>query len=1009
MSSAFRFHPASARSGRLIRRPRLTTALRDRFDHRVTVVAAPAGAGKSTALALAIESNRLDPYGEDIWLGVDTRDNEAQHFLLGLYHSLGMDGGESTKLDLQAIADEIWHRAPHEVALIIDDVHLLGSDDVVALLNRLLVIMPTNGHLILVGRSIPNISLARLRAHGEVLSLDAEDLAFDDSEVHRLAKMHPESDVAVAELPRHAALADVRLSLGSQAQIDFLWEEVLQPLDEARVTALANLSTLLEFDEAIALAVSGGEYTADQLVFGLPLVAQTESGAFRLHSLLAEALISMAPAHSVVDATASVADLEVQRGNIAYAVELRSLAADIPGAIELARRLVAMPLLRRSYAELLTVRRILNEHCPELALTALFEFQYQAAQHHAGANATKDVASLLATASLAKEQGDTYVESVALFRSFAAAEMAVIDAGEELVERLTVLAQTDAAAVAFLRHVHFVRALRSGHYDAAVQLIADAEQADSIIDRLYSADRWLDIGYPEKVHAGLTQDGLRDLQVGGEVLVGFAMWLRGEGSPETALEFVAAMMPTVLAQRVVLNSVAMLGSSVMFAVTAGNFSSATRFLALGDDLVRTGAELKTRQYLLTGRAALVAVERSDVEAGEILGESFEQVPFGLWPSRHHLAALGLIYMTRPETREVLDAGSFGHALTVGIRAAQALVEMRATGSVVLAAELPWDQVHLLRAQVLPHHLCELALGALQDQRAAANDLLSELPEMALLLRRVISTATDAVRHTAERRLERLPVAPQSKLRIETFGGLRLIRDGEVIADDVWVRRSRVRQLLAILVEHGTIDRTAVLTMLWPDLGERQASSNLSTNLSHLHRILEPNRPTGSAPYYVRLADGQLILHPQTAIDAHEFEAAIHAAIEHDRAGATATALEEYVTILDLYCGSFLSGYDVSADEANRIRYASLALGGYCRVGELIAARGEPEEALQWATKAIRLNDLSERAGRLFAQCLSAMQDRAAAAVSLDGLVERLAETGLTPESETVALRERLAG
>jgi ATP/maltotriose-dependent transcriptional regulator MalT len=56
-----RFQPLALRADRRIDRPRLTELLSARFERRLTLVTAAAGYGKSTALAQAVASNRLDP------------------------------------------------------------------------------------------------------------------------------------------------------------------------------------------------------------------------------------------------------------------------------------------------------------------------------------------------------------------------------------------------------------------------------------------------------------------------------------------------------------------------------------------------------------------------------------------------------------------------------------------------------------------------------------------------------------------------------------------------------------------------------------------------------------------------------------------------------------------------------------------------------------------------------------------------------------------------------------
>jgi predicted ABC-type transport system involved in lysophospholipase L1 biosynthesis ATPase subunit len=96
----FRFEPIRTHEGRVLLRPRLTTLLTGRFDKRVTTIIGAAGAGKSTALALAIENKRL---------GVDIRANDP---------------------DIEGrVNDAVRALAPLDVAIHLDDAHLITSPE----------------------------------------------------------------------------------------------------------------------------------------------------------------------------------------------------------------------------------------------------------------------------------------------------------------------------------------------------------------------------------------------------------------------------------------------------------------------------------------------------------------------------------------------------------------------------------------------------------------------------------------------------------------------------------------------------------------------------------------------------------------------------------------------------------------------------------------------------------------------------------------------------------------
>jgi len=243
--------------------------------------------------------------------------------------------------------------------------------------------------------------------------------------------------------------------------------------------------------------------------------------------------------------------------------------------------------------------------------------------------------------------------------------------------------------------------------------------------------------------------------------------------------------------------------------------------------------------------------------------------------------------------------------------------------------------------------------------------------------------------------------------VTVLGSIALSRSGRDVADPDWTRRARVRELLGLLVEQRRISRQRAATLLWPELDDERAASNLRVTLTYLQRVLEPDRDRHSAPFFVRLDGTHLVLAPEVEVDAERFEADLAAAAEHDRGGAPQTALQCYRRALTGYSGDYMADVDSEWPDATRTRLRFLAVNAMCRVGELVLARGEPEEAGSWALRARRLAPLNERAERLFVTCLAGTGDRAGAAFALRALIAALAAEGLPMERETAALAKRL--
>ena len=86
--------------------------------------------------------------------------------------------------------------------------------------------------------------------------------------------------------------------------------------------------------------------------------------------------------------------------------------------------------------------------------------------------------------------------------------------------------------------------------------------------------------------------------------------------------------------------------------------------------------------------------------------------------------------------------------------------------------------------------------------------------------------------------------------------MRLTRDG-VPVDAPELRRARVRQLLGALAVRPVLTRHQAIELLWPGLAPAKAARNMRVTLTHLRRLLEPDRSGGDASYHLR-TDGDTI-------------------------------------------------------------------------------------------------------------------------------------------------------
>ena len=182
---------------RQVSRPRLL-ALCAGAPRKLTVVRAPAGWGKSTLLAewhaAEAESRRF------AWLTLDRGDNDPVRFWTYLIEALRTqhpDAGatslptlEAPRVDivedvLPALGDELA-TSEHGIVLVLDDYHLITNPQIQESVAAFVDHLPRVLELAIATRSTPALPLARLRARGQLVEIDAADLSFSVEDAESL-------------------------------------------------------------------------------------------------------------------------------------------------------------------------------------------------------------------------------------------------------------------------------------------------------------------------------------------------------------------------------------------------------------------------------------------------------------------------------------------------------------------------------------------------------------------------------------------------------------------------------------------------------------------------------------------------------------------------------------------------------------------------------------------------------------------------------------------------------
>ena len=309
-------------------RSELVARLEAGIAQRLTVVAAPAGFGKSTAVAAWAARTRL----QVAWLSLDEDDATPLRFLayvIAALQQVDPHVGEATLRALHAtpppapiaVATALLNElaaSDDPIALVLDDYHLVDVEGMHELTAFLVEHAPPRLRLVLTTRTEPRLPIARMRARGEVHELQAEALRFDEQEAAAFLSgtmgltMAPE-DVRELEARTEGWVAGLQLAAlslrdredvagfvrsfagGHRHVVDYLAHEVLERQPKRVRGFLIAVSVLDRLSAPLCDALTGANDGAERLtelerahLLLVPL--DDERRWFRFHALLLDAL-----------------------------------------------------------------------------------------------------------------------------------------------------------------------------------------------------------------------------------------------------------------------------------------------------------------------------------------------------------------------------------------------------------------------------------------------------------------------------------------------------------------------------------------------------------------------------------------------------------------------------------------------------------------------------------------------------------------------------------------------
>jgi ATP/maltotriose-dependent transcriptional regulator MalT len=330
-----------------IQRPFLPdeTLSRDRlFDwldaharHRLIYVTAEAGFGKTTLVADYLRRSKLRAF----WYRLDEEDTDGLVFLRYLVAACqAVDARLLTRpaalLDesllepahqsavLETLLSEIEALGEIPTALVLDDFHMVESVPAIGqVLERIIDRCPAGLQVIVASRRTPGLSVAGLRARGELAELGRDEIRFDEAETERLFRdsyhhalepdvlhdlqLRTEGWAASLQLVKTAvdgrSPGQVRIFVdalsGAEGDLyDYLAEEVVGDLEPTLRDFLVRTAILEDIEPETAAIASGvsparaRRLLSDALQVGLMSRSGDQRSTWRAHPLVREFLLT---------------------------------------------------------------------------------------------------------------------------------------------------------------------------------------------------------------------------------------------------------------------------------------------------------------------------------------------------------------------------------------------------------------------------------------------------------------------------------------------------------------------------------------------------------------------------------------------------------------------------------------------------------------------------------------------------------------------------------------------
>jgi ATP/maltotriose-dependent transcriptional regulator MalT/DNA-binding SARP family transcriptional activator len=1042
----------------LLQRQRLLERLEGAGRHRLTLVHAAAGYGKTTLLAQHADFLRAS--GRRMaWLTLQRGDEDPLVLFGDLVRALRHDDAEFgsrllTSLDhgrrlerrlaqlAEALADDL--AAVGDFVFFVDDDPGIGGTPVASFGNELVELLPENAHLVLATRRTPQLAgLPRWRLAGSVLDISAAELAFTRTEAIDLLRGEfgldlPEQAIDAIYSRTGGWPAGLRLAAafvrergwrelgefrGSGTELyGYFNNEVLGRGTRQDQDTLLRWSLLerLEDDEAVSAGGASRELVASLEQAGLVVRDRASGGGHRFQPLFAEFLRARArellPASEIVELHRGHAERAVARGDVDRAIHHFQQAGDHKRAAQLVRDNGERALQN---SEVATLQRWLDGFPPGIEQRLPWV--------------------LLLRGLLHRVRGD-YERALGHYR----------DAADQLRR----MRDTEGLARALTWSAQALRYLRRPR-----QALEVAEEAQRFIGEgasSHAAWIWHLVG---GCHADLGEvEQATTAHLKAEAMFSLLADRSGELTEALALAQLHHVLGELdLAQRTYLRALSLQqksadvtalcwaeGGLVDVRIRRGDTADALDILRQTLEIASTNdlrlaqaamcATLMTVHALIGERGAVEEVYRAGVELCREQGD--DRVISELHATAAELRAL------RGETTSAQDALRAAEALAASspgplpaIRAGIARGALAEADGDREAAARAYREArstaHAIRARYLETKAA-LLLAPLDDDTASVRTALravaAERYRDFLLLRPALAEALGQRlpdlelgpedTRTIAALLQPLPATPAGQavhsavaesIQVFVLGPFELRASGTRISDRGW-RTNKAKELFTLLVldRQRSVPRDELAAQLWPETDAASALSNFQFTLHALRKALA-SAGASEATSVVRTETGyRLALPPAIHVDLELFRRSLRRGRESLEAGRSREAIQHLRAAVAVHRGQFLADLTAPWIDRHRDETDRQLVAAAKELATLELEWKEPREAIRPLEKLLEREPYDEDAHRLLMRAHHESGDPALAMrhyQALEAMLRR--DLGAEPESATRELYQRI--